>query len=83
MIFCLYINDLFDVLCNEEGADPVIIGDQRILSVAYADDVLLMRQSQKELIKQIKTRQTFCLENMLMSLETLTNHKFLILLLTH
>ena len=62
-LFCLYINDLFDVLRQDEDTDLAIIGDLKISPVAYADDILLFSQSQKGLIKAIKTVQTFCLEN--------------------
>ena len=64
-LFCLFINDLFDYLRQEEAlTDPVIINDSmRINSVIYADDLLIMSQSQEGIIKQIKIIQSYCKEN--------------------
>jgi exonuclease III len=63
-LFCLYINDLFDALRqNVKAIDPASIGDLKVASVVYADDILLMSQSQRGLIKQIKILQTYCTEN--------------------
>lgn len=63
-LFCLYINDLVDILHqNESLTDPILINDMKIATVIYADDILLMSQSQEGIIKQIKIVQNFCLEN--------------------
>ena len=65
-LFCLYINDFLGSLHqNLSTIDPVSIGDLKIASVVYADDILLMSQSQKGIIKQIELLQAFCLENKL------------------
>ena len=62
--FCLYINDFFDTLRqNENTIDPIVIGDMKINTVIYADDLLLMSQSEKGIIKQINVMQNYCIEN--------------------
>ena len=63
-LFCLYINEFLTILRqNVNATDPPSIGDLRVASVVYADDILLMSESQKGIIKQIKLLQKFCLEN--------------------
>jgi len=63
-LFCLYLNDFFSILrSNEAETDPALIGDIKVASVAYADDILLLSQSKEGLVKQIKLLQTFCIEN--------------------
>ena len=54
-LFCIYINDFLNVLKrNHDYVDPVVIDDLEISSVIYADDILLMSQSQEGIKKQIK-----------------------------
>ena len=63
-LFCLFVNDLFDTLRqNETTTDPIIINDVKITTVIYADDLLLMSQSQDGIIKQTKVIQNYCNEN--------------------
>ena len=63
-MFCLYINDFFDILRKDTNAtDPASFDNFKVTSVAYADDILLMSQSQKGIIKQIEILQQFCIDN--------------------
>ena len=63
-LFCLYINDMVDTLRqNERITDPVVINDMKIATVIYADDIVLMSQSQEGIIRQIKIVQDFCSGN--------------------
>ena len=40
-LFCLYVNDFLDILRqNENVTDPPLIDDLKVVSVAYADDIL-------------------------------------------
>ena len=48
---------------NENRSDPVIIDKIKISTVLYADDILLMSQSQEGIIEQIKMIHDFCIEN--------------------
>ena len=63
-LFCLYINDFLCALHqNVHIIEPASLGDVEIASAVYADDILLMSQSQEGIIKQIKLLQKFCSEN--------------------
>ena len=63
-LFCLYLNDFFCALrSNVTETDPALIGNIKVASVAYADDILLLSQSKEGLVKQIKLIQTFCSKN--------------------
>ena len=58
------MNDLFDTLRqNSDKTEPVTIDERRITSVTYADDILLLSETQEGLIEQIKIIHKFCTEN--------------------
>ena len=63
-LFCLFINDLFDVLREEDDlTDPININGMKISTVIYADDLLLMSQSKEGIIKQIRIVENYCTQN--------------------
>ena len=64
-LFSVYINSMVDALKQSEDVidPPLLIGDMKISTVIYADDIVLMSQSQTGIIKQIKIVQNFCSEN--------------------
>ena len=66
ILFNLYINDLLDRFEeNENNNDPVNIENMKISILIYADDILLLSQSQHGMIKQIKIIQDYCCDNAL------------------
>ncbi len=63
-LFSLFINDMFDDFKkNMDSIDPVEIAKVKISTVVYADDILLMSQSSKGLINQIRLLQNYCRAN--------------------
>ena len=63
-LFSLFINDLIDNFRrNEKTIDLVRIDKEKISSVIYADDILLMSQSAEGLITQIRLLQDYCKSN--------------------
>ena len=60
-LFCLYINDLFYKLDrNKNLYSPIKISKIELTSIAYADDILLMSETQNGIIKQIETVEEYC-----------------------
>ena len=63
-LFCLYVNDLIDEIDKEiKNINPICVSDLKMAIMTYADDILLMSESQKGLIKQIKIVQKYCSNN--------------------
>ena len=68
IIFNLFINDLPDHFDNH--CDPVIINDQRIQALMFADDVMILSQSAEGLKRAIKiTVDYFCDLNLSVNFE--------------
>ena len=65
-LFCLYMNDLLiELEKNLDAIDPISIMHTKLASLIYADDILLMSNSKKGLMKQIQIVQNYCIENCL------------------
>ena len=59
LLFNLYINDLVKVL-EHNNVDPVTISETSINSLLFADDIILLSNSEKGLQKSLNTLQEFC-----------------------
>lgn len=63
-LFCLFMNDLFyELERNTPKTSPVYIENTGISAIAYADDILLLSETQSGLITQIKIVQRYCQDN--------------------
>ena len=58
-VFNLFLNDLVKSLDSSEF-DPVVIGDLTINSLLYADDILLLSDSEEGLQKSLNCLNEFC-----------------------
>ena len=60
------MNDFLDELYqNIDEYEPVKISEMKLASLVYADDILLLSETQAGIIKQIKSFHNFCLNNSL------------------
>lgn len=59
ILFNLYINDLVKEL-NNANTDPVVIGDIYLNSLLYADDIVLLSNSQEGLQNSLNVLKYFC-----------------------
>ena len=58
-LFNLFINGLIDDL-NNGSTDPLLIGDVKVTSLMYADDIILLSESQEGLQKALDILENFC-----------------------
>ena len=66
-LFCLYMNDLLTALDNHADIiDPITLSNIQVISLIYADDIVLISQSKEGLTQQIKIVQNYCKANGLM-----------------
>ena len=64
--FCIYMNDFLNELYeNIYEFDPAKITNTNLAALIYADDILLLSESQAGIIKQIKFLHKFCETNSL------------------
>lgn len=59
ILFNLYINDLVKEL-NNANTEPVVIGDIYLNSLLYADDIILLSNSQEGLQNSLNVLKDFC-----------------------
>ena len=59
LLFTLFINDLVKSLDSSE-CDPVVSGDLTINSLLYADDTILLSNSEEALQKSLNCLNEFC-----------------------
>lgn len=63
-LFCIYMNDYLKTLDNNMNEiDPIKMMDLKLASLIYADDIVLLSESQEGIIKQINITAKFCEEN--------------------
>ena len=58
-LFNLFINGLSDDL-NNDTTDPIVIGDVKVTSLLYADDIILLSESQEGLQNALNILNNFC-----------------------
>ena len=58
-LFNLFINGLINDLDNS-SIDPVSVGDVKVTSLMYADDIILLSESQEGLQKSLDILNNFC-----------------------
>lgn len=63
-LFCIYMNNFLKHLDEHMNIiDPIKIINWKIASMIYADDIVLMSESKKGIIKQIDLMQNYCENN--------------------
>ncbi len=62
LLFNLYINDLVKEL-NLNDVDPITIGETSINSLLFADDIVLLSNSEKGLQNSLNTLQEYCINS--------------------
>ena len=65
-LFCIYMNDfLMELDRNINKIDPINISNLNLAALIYADDILLMSETQTGIITQIKLLHKYCESNSL------------------
>ena len=65
-LFCIYMNDfLIELNKNISAFDPAKITNINLAALIYADDILLLSESQVGIVEQIKFLHKFCENNSL------------------
>ena len=59
ILFNLYINGLIQDL-NQKITDPVVVEDVTLSALLYADDIILLSETEEGLQNSINVLQTFC-----------------------
>jgi hypothetical protein len=58
VLFNIFINDVCSIF--DESSDPLILNNKRISNLLYADDLLLLSQSQTGLQTSLQKLETYC-----------------------
>ena len=65
ILFNIYVNDIFDLINNIDEPDVYLDKEHKINALMYADDLILISETQEGLQKQIDKLSDFCEERKL------------------
>ena len=61
LLFNLYVNDVFEVIDNSIDS-PMYLNDKKVNALMYADDLVILAQSEKELQSSLDNLSNYCSE---------------------